>query len=94
MQKLAEICIRRPVFATMLIMSLTVVGIFSFFGLGVDLLPKVDVPTVSISVANPGASAEPSCAPHRVRASQRSSSLSCWRKTEMWRPRKFGTRST
>lgn len=58
MQKLAEICIRRPVFATMLIMSLTVVGIFSFFGLGVDLLPKVDVPTVSISVANPGASAE------------------------------------
>jgi HAE1 family hydrophobic/amphiphilic exporter-1 len=58
MQKLAELCIRRPVFATMLIMSLTVVGIFSFFGLGVDLLPKVDLPTVSISVANPGASAE------------------------------------
>ena len=58
MQKLAEICIRRPVFATMLILSLTVVGIFSFFGLGVDLLPKVDVPTVSVTVSNPGASAE------------------------------------
>ncbi len=58
MQKLAEICIQRPVFATMLILSLTVVGIFSFFSLGVDLLPKVDVPTVSVTVNNPGASAE------------------------------------
>jgi HAE1 family hydrophobic/amphiphilic exporter-1 len=58
MQKLAELCIKRPVFATMLILSLTVVGTFSFFSLGVDLLPRVDVPTVSISVTNPGASAE------------------------------------
>ena len=58
MQKLAEICIRRPVFATMLILALTVVGIFSYFGLGVDLLPRVDVPTVSVSVQDPGASAE------------------------------------
>ncbi len=58
MQKLAEICIQRPVFATMLILSLTVVGIFSFFSLGVDLLPKVDLPTVSVTVSNPGASAE------------------------------------
>jgi hydrophobe/amphiphile efflux-1 (HAE1) family protein len=58
MQKLAELCIRRPVFATMLILSITVVGIFSFFSLGVDLLPKVDLPTVSVTVSNPGASAE------------------------------------
>ncbi len=58
MQKLAELCIRRPVFATMLILSITVVGIFSFFSLGVDLLPKVDLPTVSVTVNNPGASAE------------------------------------
>ena len=42
MQKLAEICVRRPVFATMLILSLTVVGAFSFFSLGVDLFPKID----------------------------------------------------
>ncbi len=56
MQKLAEICVRRPVFATMLIMSLTVVGIFSFFSLGVDLFPKIDFPTITISVVNPGAS--------------------------------------
>jgi hydrophobic/amphiphilic exporter-1 (mainly G- bacteria), HAE1 family len=56
MQKLAEICIRRPVFATVLILALTVVGIFSFFSLGVDLFPKVDFPVVTITVVNPGAS--------------------------------------
>jgi len=58
MQKLAELCIRRPVFATMLILSLTVIGIFSFFSLGVDLLPKVDLPTISVTVSNSGSSAE------------------------------------
>jgi HAE1 family hydrophobic/amphiphilic exporter-1 len=56
MQKLAEICVRRPVFATMLILSLTVVGLFSFKALGVDLFPKIDLPTVTVSVVNPGAS--------------------------------------
>src|SRR5215210_3831620 len=56
MQKLAEICVKRPVFATMLIMSLTVVGAFSFFSLGVDLFPKVDFPTITVTVVNPGAS--------------------------------------
>src|SRR5207237_5900953 len=56
MQKLAEICVRRPVFATMLILSLTVVGIFSFFSLGVDLFPKIDLPTITVTVTNPGAS--------------------------------------
>jgi HAE1 family hydrophobic/amphiphilic exporter-1 len=58
MHKLAEICIQRPVFATMLVLSLTVIGIFSFFGLGVDQFPKVDMPVVSITVTNPGAAAE------------------------------------
>jgi HAE1 family hydrophobic/amphiphilic exporter-1 len=56
MQKLAEICVRRPVFATMLILSLTVVGLFSFRSLGVDLFPKIDLPTITITVVNPGAS--------------------------------------
>jgi HAE1 family hydrophobic/amphiphilic exporter-1 len=58
MHKLAALCVRRPVFATMLILALTVVGGFSYFALGVDLTPKVDVPTVSITVVNPGATAE------------------------------------
>jgi HAE1 family hydrophobic/amphiphilic exporter-1 len=58
MRALAELCVRRPVFATMLVLSLTVVGIYSFLGLGVDLMPNVDLPTVSITVTNPGASPE------------------------------------
>ncbi len=42
----------------MLILSLVVVGAFCYFSLGVDLLPKVDVPTVAVIVADPGASPE------------------------------------
>lgn len=56
MQKLAEICIRRPVFATMIIMSLVVVGATGFFKLGVDRTPPVDIPTVYVSTMLPGAS--------------------------------------
>lgn len=56
MQKLAEICVRRPVFATMIILSLTVVGLFSYKSLGVDLFPKIDLPTITVTVINPGAS--------------------------------------
>jgi HAE1 family hydrophobic/amphiphilic exporter-1 len=56
MQWLAEICVKRPVFATMLVMSLVVVGAFSFLSLGVDLFPKIDFPTITITVLNPGAS--------------------------------------
>ena len=58
MQWLAEICVKRPVFATMLVMSLVVVGFFSFTSLGVDLFPKIDFPTITINVRNPGASPE------------------------------------
>ncbi len=58
MHALAQLCVQRPVFATMLILSLVVVGIFSYFSLGVDLFPKVDIPTVLVMVANPGASPE------------------------------------
>src|SRR6202050_1196217 len=58
MHALARLCIQRPVFATMLILSLVVVGIFSYFSLGVDLFPKVDIPTVQVTVSDPGASPE------------------------------------
>ncbi len=58
MQWLAEVCVKRPVFATMLILSLVVVGLFSFISLGVDLFPKIDFPTITITVVNPGASPE------------------------------------
>jgi HAE1 family hydrophobic/amphiphilic exporter-1 len=55
MQKLAEICVRRPVFATVIILVLTVIGGFSFFTLGVDRFPKIDIPTVSVNTTNTGA---------------------------------------
>jgi HAE1 family hydrophobic/amphiphilic exporter-1 len=58
MQKLAEVCIRRPVFATMIVLSLVVVGAASYARLGVDRFPAVDLPTVTVRTELPGASAE------------------------------------
>ena len=56
MRTLAATCIKRPVFATMLILSMVVVGATSYFRLGVDRLPSVDMPTIRISTTLPGAS--------------------------------------
>src|SRR5437867_3799906 len=53
---LSELCVRRPVFATMLVMSLVVLGMFSFRTLGVDLFPKADPATVNVNLRLPGAS--------------------------------------
>src|SRR6185295_9968800 len=53
---LSELCVRRPVFATMLVMSLVVLGLFSFRDLGVDLFPKADPAQVNVSLRLPGAS--------------------------------------
>src|SRR5437868_14464149 len=58
MRKLAEICIQRPVFASMLVLAMCVVGAAAYFKLGVDRLPSVDLPSVSIRTTLPGASPE------------------------------------
>lgn len=58
MQKLAEICIKRPVFATMIGVALIVIGGYAYLKLGVDLFPKVQFPTVTVTVTLPGASPE------------------------------------
>jgi HAE1 family hydrophobic/amphiphilic exporter-1 len=58
MQWLAALCVKRPVFATVLILSLIVVGAFSFTRLGVDRFPKIDFPTVLITTVQPGAAPE------------------------------------
>lgn len=58
MQKLAEICIQRPVFAAMIILALVVVGAASYFRLGVDRFPSVDLPTVSVRTSLRGAAPE------------------------------------
>jgi HAE1 family hydrophobic/amphiphilic exporter-1 len=55
-QKFAEICIRRPVFATMIAITLIVLGGAGYLHLGVDRFPAVDLPTVRITVRLPGAS--------------------------------------
>lgn len=56
--RLTEICVQRPVFAFMLIMFLVVMGVFSFFSLGVDLFPRTDPATVYVRVQLPGATPE------------------------------------
>ena len=58
MQWLAAISVKRPVFATVLILALTVVGAFAFTRLGVDRFPKVDFPTVVVTTRLPGAAPE------------------------------------
>ncbi|MDQ2919088.1 MAG: efflux RND transporter permease subunit, partial [Verrucomicrobiota bacterium] len=55
MKWLAEICVNRPVFATVIVLFLTVIGGFSFFTLGVDRFPQIDLPTVTVSTTNTGA---------------------------------------
>jgi HAE1 family hydrophobic/amphiphilic exporter-1 len=56
--KLADVSIRRPVFAFMMTMALVVLGAFSYRTLGLDLMPKTDYPMVTVSTRLPGASAE------------------------------------
>jgi HAE1 family hydrophobic/amphiphilic exporter-1 len=56
--KLADLCIRRPVFATMLIGFLVALGIFSYRQLAVDLFPNLDYPIVSVTTTLKGASVE------------------------------------
>jgi HAE1 family hydrophobic/amphiphilic exporter-1 len=56
MQRLAALCIRRPVFATVLVCTLVVVGVAGYLNLDVDRFPSVDLPTVRISTRLPGAS--------------------------------------
>ncbi|MCS7020935.1 MAG: efflux RND transporter permease subunit [Gemmataceae bacterium] len=53
-----DICIRRPVFTTMLMLGPVVLGIASYGRLGVELFPNVDIPVVIITTTLRGASAE------------------------------------
>jgi hydrophobic/amphiphilic exporter-1 (mainly G- bacteria), HAE1 family len=56
MQWLSNISVRRPVFATVLILVLVVVGAVGYQRLGVDKFPKVDFPLITIVTPYPGAS--------------------------------------
>ncbi|MGY1423984.1 efflux RND transporter permease subunit [Lysobacter sp. A289] len=54
---LSELCIRRPVFATVMSLLLMVLGIMAFSRLTLRELPAIDPPIVSVDVNYPGASA-------------------------------------
>ena len=56
--QIAEVSIRRPVFATVLSLLIVLVGVVSFGRLSVREYPKIDEPVVTVSVRYPGASAE------------------------------------
>ena len=58
MQWLASISVRRPVFATVMILVIVVVGIVGYKNLSLDRFPKVDLPIVVVITALPGASPE------------------------------------
>jgi len=55
---LADTSVKRPVFATMAIMALVVIGVVSYPEIGVDLFPKVDFPIVTVTTHLNGASPE------------------------------------
>ena len=55
---LPELCIRRPVMTTLLMLSFVIFGFFAFRQLPVAALPRVDFPTINVSVRLPGASPE------------------------------------
>jgi len=57
-QALARLCVRRPVFASVLIIALVVVGGVGYTRLGVDRYPRVDFPTVAVITRLPGAAPE------------------------------------
>jgi HAE1 family hydrophobic/amphiphilic exporter-1 len=56
--KIADVCIARPVFTTMMTAALIVIGLFSYSRLGLDLFPNIDLPFVIVSTTLPGAGPE------------------------------------
>ncbi len=55
---ISDLSIKRPVFATVLMLSLLVLGIFSYRRLSIDLFPDIEIPVVVVSIIYPGASSE------------------------------------
>ncbi|SDR63211.1 hydrophobic/amphiphilic exporter-1, HAE1 family [Rhizobiales bacterium GAS113] len=55
---ISELCIRRPVMTTLIMLSFVIFGTFAFRQLPVAALPNVDFPTISVYATLPGASPE------------------------------------
>jgi HAE1 family hydrophobic/amphiphilic exporter-1 len=58
MQWLAEISVRRPILAAVLILTLVFLGVFSYYRLNVERWPNIDIPFVTITTRVLGASPE------------------------------------
>jgi len=56
--RLSDLCIRRPVFTTMLIASLVVLGLASYRDLGLDAFPRIEFPTITVTTTLEGATPE------------------------------------
>ncbi|HEX5998620.1 MAG TPA: efflux RND transporter permease subunit [Hyphomicrobiaceae bacterium] len=56
--RLPEVCIRRPVMTTLLMASLLLAGFFGYRQLPIAAIPRIDIPTITVSVRYPGASAD------------------------------------
>ena len=55
---LSNTSIKRPIFATVMVLALVVLGIFSYRRLSVEMFPNVEFPVVSVVTKFPGASPE------------------------------------
>ncbi|SMO89510.1 efflux RND transporter permease subunit [Paracoccus laeviglucosivorans] len=55
---LTRIAVRQPVFATMVMVAIVVIGLFSYSRLAIDELPEVDFPVVAVVTSYPGATPE------------------------------------
>jgi multidrug efflux pump subunit AcrB len=55
---ITKVSIQNPVFATMVMVALMVLGLFSYRGLGLEAMPNVEIPGAAIEVQYPGASPE------------------------------------
>ncbi len=53
--RLTELALKRPAFMTMIFVALAVLGIFGYSNMGLDFLPKMDWPFVSVVTIYPGA---------------------------------------
>jgi hydrophobic/amphiphilic exporter-1 (mainly G- bacteria), HAE1 family len=58
MQWLAEICVKRPIFATVLVLLISVIGMAGYTKLGLDRFPNIDIPIVVVITRLPGAAPE------------------------------------
>ena len=55
---MTRVAVQNPVFATMVMLALTVLGLFSYSKLRVEQMPDVSLPFINVAVAYPGASPE------------------------------------